>query len=709
MVRKIKTKITKDHEMATEITHTVGIAGAPSRDYSLLSSWDAAQTRNLVSVDEIAIAECYNDGEMTDALNLSASWVTGSSNYIKIYTPDGERHSDTIDTGFHIKHNTSVPIATSKASNVVIDGIEIEAQGIVDTCILGGFGEDGTITISDCLFQCAAGSGEIIDLGPATGYTVDVIIDECRFNWLNFASGGYDVCYVHGSGMRDVTFSNNILSTLTSTDWNEVFYTAGIDGDVTSADNTVSLSGDCNYAFNIASVNFSASGDSVSLVGAAVGVNIAYRIDCSGDVTVDDASLTVSGNWGYALVVVDGVNATISGSTVTVTSDGVAAVSTDVSGNVDVHGCTITITGTTPSGLKVDSKPSVNVSIYQNEISIVGSNGYGIFADSFTGNANIYRNKIHLNTSYSGGDGIYTNGGVIINVYNNMVMNFNRAAYFDGAPTSIRVYYNSAYNNVYGFFSNSVDIIYKNNAVLCQESVGDYYDYDNVDAHADSEYNASRASSLSSYKAPGSNSIYSILPADNFTDTTPNSEDLHIKDTDADIYDVGKDLSSDLYLVVTDDYDGDSRSTDMGADEYVEEILEAILNVYKTNYYLDAYSKDGNLSDPIFKYPTSDFAGTSGESKDIQLFLRNDGDYITRNLVITPTDLSDSDESTWMKLATTQGGLDSAVAGAALSYESDLNPNGTFVFWLRTTIPASTDAQRKVDLALRLTYDSFTF
>ena len=65
--------------------------------------------------------------------------------------------------------------------------------------------------------------------------------------------------------------------------------------------------------------------------------------------------------------------------------------------------------------------------------------------------------------------------------------------------------------------------------------------------------------------SPGANSLDSKTASDNYTNLTGGSEDFHVKDTNADIYDAGTDLSGSL----TDDIDGDSRSQwDIGADEY---------------------------------------------------------------------------------------------------------------------------------------------
>ena len=138
--------------------------------------------------------------------------------------------------------------------------------------------------------------------------------------------------------------------------------------------------------------------------------------------------------------------------------------------------------------------------------------------------------------------------------------------------------------------------------------------------------------------------------------------------------------------------------------------MAASANIYKTASYIDPYSKDGVMTDPIFKYPPNTFDGEDGESKDIELFLKNDGDTKLAssaefNLTITPIDVVGSDESTWAKLATTQGGLDSAIAGYPL-YPADLEPEDEYPFWLRITVPASTPEEDKQDLRLRIRANS---
>jgi hypothetical protein len=65
--------------MPTTIVHTIKSSGG---DYSSLSAWEAAQQRNLVTADEIAVAECY--GFVDTTATTISGWTTGINNYIII-------------------------------------------------------------------------------------------------------------------------------------------------------------------------------------------------------------------------------------------------------------------------------------------------------------------------------------------------------------------------------------------------------------------------------------------------------------------------------------------------------------------------------------------------------------------------------------------------------------------------------------------------
>lgn len=130
--------------------------------------------------------------------------------------------------------------------------------------------------------------------------------------------------------------------------------------------------------------------------------------------------------------------------------------------------------------------------------------------------------------------------------------------------------------------------------------------------------------------------------------------------------------------------------------------MATLINVYKDATYLDAYSKDGAQDDPVYKYPPISFDGDTGQVRDVQLFGKNDGTTDIKDLTITPTDTDGADETGWMKLATSQAGLGTAIAGAALAIGNVL-VGETFTFWERMTVPADQSPENKLDLTLRIT------
>lgn len=82
---------------ATEITKTVNKTG---EDYNTLTLWEDGEDGDLVTLDEIHTAACYDDdGALSDnSVNLSG-WTVDSTRYPKITVPVGERHSGTLSTG----------------------------------------------------------------------------------------------------------------------------------------------------------------------------------------------------------------------------------------------------------------------------------------------------------------------------------------------------------------------------------------------------------------------------------------------------------------------------------------------------------------------------------------------------------------------------------------------------------------------------------
>ena len=134
--------------------------------------------------------------------------------------------------------------------------------------------------------------------------------------------------------------------------------------------------------------------------------------------------------------------------------------------------------------------------------------------------------------------------------------------------------------------------------------------------------------------------------------------------------------------------------------------MSASINIYKESYCLNQYSSDGSFDDPIFEFPPTYFLGDTGQTRDLQTWVKNDGDYkfltdVDTVFQLIPFDIADSDEKSWLKLALTEGGLDSAVAGNPLNMP-DMDPDDVVSVWIRLHVPGSTSEVDKRDLRIRV-------
>ena len=131
--------------MPTTVTHTLKASGG---DYTTPSAWEAAQQRDLVALDEIAVLECYNDwptglvGEL-----VVGGWTSSPTNYVEITTPASERHTGKKGTGFLLKLPANWTGYTFNGS-CVVDGLEFDSNGKAASVLvnlIAGSGHYGVI------------------------------------------------------------------------------------------------------------------------------------------------------------------------------------------------------------------------------------------------------------------------------------------------------------------------------------------------------------------------------------------------------------------------------------------------------------------------------------------------------------------------------------------------------------------------------------
>lgn len=120
--------------MATEVVSTIRASGG---DYSSLSAWEAGEQADLVTADEIAVAECYNDwaSGLSDSVTVSG-WTVDSTRriIIRAASADGtqgpSKHGGIPGAGFYITHSTDHQMTvTVSVLHTLISGIEARHTG----------------------------------------------------------------------------------------------------------------------------------------------------------------------------------------------------------------------------------------------------------------------------------------------------------------------------------------------------------------------------------------------------------------------------------------------------------------------------------------------------------------------------------------------------------------------------------------------------
>jgi hypothetical protein len=75
------------------------------------------------------------------------------------------------------------------------------------------------------------------------------------------------------------------------------------------------------------------------------------------------------------------------------------------------------------------------------------------------------------------------------------------------------------------------------------------------------------------------------------------------------------------------------------------------IRLYQTAAMTELYSQDGTFTNPIFDKSTYVWDGDLGQSRDIQIWVRNDGLDDAYAITIRPVDIDGTSEAEWAKVA----------------------------------------------------------
>lgn len=156
--------------MTTTVTKTIRASGG---DYTTLSAWEAALPASLVSVDQVHVAECYNDwpSGLDDTVDI-AGVTTDATRNIAVTVAAGHRHNGTPQSGFYIKGDSGTNLNGKFQVGVgytVIDGLDVENTRS-GTAFAGFIATATNIVVSDTISKCASSSGKAFNGNFGTNY-----------------------------------------------------------------------------------------------------------------------------------------------------------------------------------------------------------------------------------------------------------------------------------------------------------------------------------------------------------------------------------------------------------------------------------------------------------------------------------------------------------------------------------------------------------
>lgn len=185
--------------MAATITHTIKTSGG---DYTSLTAWEAAQQRNLVSADEIAVASIESSFNEIGNVTLSG-WTTDSTRYISITVIPSCRHNGTWDESkYFITGNVDDQAFNSWVGNLYVVGVQCSTGGYERACFYNGPIGSAAYNVFDRCIGLSSRSSGIIQCWYSNGSSGSktYVINSIGISRSNTANANNAVFYSGGSG-----------------------------------------------------------------------------------------------------------------------------------------------------------------------------------------------------------------------------------------------------------------------------------------------------------------------------------------------------------------------------------------------------------------------------------------------------------------------------------------------------------------------------
>ena len=251
--------------MATEVIHTIG-AGEP---YTTIAAWESAQQRNLVTADEIAVAELKSQTFSEDvAFN---GWTTDTTRYILVRAASGAKYEHVADTGAKLvaPNNNGHDVYVDVHFEDILIGSLLYYQPIYIRT--GGYATVSrcTVLFSTVLFNSSTNSQkyESCILKSTTSYGALQVRSQSFYNCTVIATNPY------GQVLRDaIAYNTVVYNTTTPASYGNFFggtgdYNSSTDASATGANSVDSITSSVFNAYGSDDYTLSGTGSALYHLG----------------------------------------------------------------------------------------------------------------------------------------------------------------------------------------------------------------------------------------------------------------------------------------------------------------------------------------------------------------------------------------------------------------------------------------------------------
>lgn len=187
--------------MATEVIKIVDPGNASGTDYTSLNSFESGEQRDLVTANEIAVAECRSSNGAVDTTAVTfAGWTTDADHYIEVRNHSSEPPNGYYDTNrYRLESTTAWANSIRIQESVRIKNIQIgynaanAYMGIrVDVT------KDSTCYVVGNIIWNKSGNGiRGIYLGGGTGIRTQYVYNNIVYDFATFGIHMYSVSGTH--------------------------------------------------------------------------------------------------------------------------------------------------------------------------------------------------------------------------------------------------------------------------------------------------------------------------------------------------------------------------------------------------------------------------------------------------------------------------------------------------------------------------------